>query len=388
MSVGNEAAAARALRIVYIIDYFHRTGGTERHLAHLLRNLPRDSFKCTVVVFDLGRNSLLEEARASGVEVNDLPVGREYTPTAMARAWELYGILRRSKVDIVQTFHQKSDTFGAIIAKLAGVPHLVSSKRDTGNLRRPWHFFLNRRLRHLFEKVIVVADAVADAVVRTDHLDRSRLVKIYNGVNIVDYAPPSAGQRSAARQRLRLAQEDFVIGMVAGFRPEKDHEMFFEGGLKAARTIPNLKLLAVGAGPLLQQYQQRYAGRDEIIFAGDVRDVPSLLHAMDAGCLLPSMNEGFSNAVVEKMAAGLPVIVTDVGGNAEAVLEGENGHVIAPGDQEALCRALVAMHADPAKRSAMGRRSRALVEEKFSLEQMCRLHERLYRELCAPRSTL
>lgn len=376
-------AAGAPIRLVYIIDYFHRTGGTERHLAHLLLNLPPADFKCSVVVFDLGENALLDEVRAHGIPVVHLPVAREYTPNALRRAWQLHALIRRSQPDILQTFHQKSDTYGAIIARLAGVRHIVSSKRDTGNLRRPWHFFLNRRLRFLFEKVIVVADAVADAVVRSDHLDRARLVKIYNGVNAAQFAPPSLEQAAAAKRQLGFGPADFVVGMVAGFRPEKNHEMFFEGAVRARERIPNLKLLAVGGGPLLEQFRQHYAQQgDWVKFTGDTSDVVSALHAMDVGCLLPSMNEGFSNAVVEKMATGLPVIVTDVGGNAEAVINGENGFVVRPLDTAEFARALVDIHTDAGRRAAMGRRSRELVEQKFSLEQMCRRHESLYRELC------
>ena len=382
-SVAENRADTRTLKVLYLIDYFHRTGGTERHLVHLLRNLPRNGFDCSVVAFDLGENALLDEVRAGGVPIVHLPVAREYTPNALWRAWQLHALIRRSRPDIVQTFHQKSDTYGAIVARLAGVRHIVSSKRDTGNLRRPWHFFLNRRLRFLFEKVIVVADAVAEAVVRSDRLDRARLVKIYNGVNAQQFTPPSREQAAAAKRCLGFGPDDFVVGMVAGFRPEKNHEMFFEGAARVREKIPNLKLLAVGGGPLLEKFRQRYAEQgDWVKFTGDARDVVSALHAMEVGCLLPSMNEGFSNAVVEKMATGLPVIVTDVGGNAEAVINGENGYVIRPLDTAEFARALTDLHADAGRRAAMGRRSRELVEQKFSLEQMCRRHESLYRELC------
>lgn len=377
--------SSRPINILYVIDYFHRTGGTERHLVHLLRNLPRESFKCSVVVFDLGPGSLLEEVREQGIPIVHLPVGREYTPNALLRARQLYRLIRAQRIDVVQTFHQKSDTYGAIIARLAGVRHIISSKRDTGNLRRPWHFFLNRRLRFLFERIIVVADAVADAVVKSDHLDRSLLVKIYNGVDATAFSPASPAAAKAARERFGFEPDDFAVGMVAGFRPEKNHEMFFEGALAAAAAIPGLRILAVGGGPLLEEFRRRYAGREAVIrFAGDVKDVAQVLHAMDVGCLLPSMNEGFSNAVVEKMATGLPVIVTDVGGNAEAVRHGENGYVLQPLDVQGFTQALIDMYADPARRLAMGRRSRQLVEECFSLQQMCQRHEALYRELCAP----
>jgi glycosyltransferase involved in cell wall biosynthesis len=174
--------------------------------------------------------------------------------------------------------------------------------------------------------------------------------------------------------------------MVAAFRPEKDHGTFFEGAIKAMAMIPSLKVLVIGGGPLLGRYRERYdveRFRSRIVFTGAVDDVAQYLKAMDVGCLVPSRNEGFSNAVLEKMATGLPMIVTDVGGNAEAVVDGQNGIVIAAADADAFCTALVRLHSDRPARLAMGVRSRQLVEERYTLREMCRKHEMLYQALVA-----
>ena len=151
-------------------------------------------------------------------------------------------------------------------------------------------------------------------------------------------------------------------------------------------AIPSLKVLAIGGGPLLEHFRglydvERFRGR--IVFTGAVDDVAQYLRAMDVGCMIPGRNEGFSNAVLEKMAVGLPMIVTDVGGNAEAVVDGENGFVIPPANAEAFCAALVRLHADRRARLDMGRKSRQLVEERFRLQEMCSKHESLYRSLVA-----
>lgn len=373
------------IRILYIIDYFHRTGGTERHLAQLAQYLRKDSFDCEIVVFDLGKNVLIDEMRAAGISVIHLPVAREYTPLALLRAWQLFKLMRNRRFDIVQTFHQKADTFGAVIAKLAGVKHVVSSKRDIAQLKKRHHFFMNRRLRFLFDRVIVVADAVGKVVTAKEGIDQSRLLRIYNGVDTLKYAPPTEEEVAHERERLGFAADDLVAGMVAGFRPEKNHDVFFEGAVMAMRTIPSLKILAVGGGPLLEKFRDRY--RDEtfsarIVFTGDVTDVARHIKAMDIGCLIPGGNEGFSNAVLEKMAMGLPMIVSDVGGNAEAVIDGQNGFVIAPGDAQGFCRALIHLCGDPERRAVMGRKSRQLGEENFSLERMCSEHVTFYRALC------
>jgi len=379
--------ASDKIRILYLIDYFCGTGGTETHLARLIAGLPPDRFRCSVVAFDMDANWQLDDLRSNGVEVIHLPVGREYIPNAAIQAWRLASLIRRNRYDIIQTFHQKADTYGALIAWLAGARLLVSSKRDTGELRKPLHVFLNRRLKCLFDAFIMVADAVRVAVVANDHLPVSRVTTIYNGVDVTRFVVASSSQKAEARKRFGFAASDFVVGMVAAFRAEKNHDVFFDALVRSYSAIPSLRVLAVGAGPLLTQFRDRVAGTAigaRTLFTGEVSEVLPCLWSMDVGCLTPASNEGFSNAVIEQMAAGLPMIVTNVGGNGEAVADGENGFVVPPLDAEALSRALIEVHRDPARASAMGRASRQRAVERFSLERMCAEHARLYLSLCRP----
>jgi glycosyltransferase involved in cell wall biosynthesis len=383
------AAAPPALRILYLIDYFHRTGGTETHLVQLMLGLPPERFICSMVAFDLGANPLLDRLRARNIEVLHLPVGREYVPHAAVQAWRLSRLIRKNRYDVIQTYHQKADTYGALIAWLSGARHLVSSKRDTGDLRKPWHVLANRCLSRLFDAFIAVAEGVRAAVVARDHLAPAKVTTIYNGVDTERFQVPTAAQRAEARQKLGFGPDDFVVGMVAGFRPEKNHDVFFAGLLQALPSIPTLKVLAVGAGPLLHEVRDlisRGPLGPRVVFTGDVPDVVPYLQAMDIGCLTPGSNEGFSNAIIEQMAIGLPMIVTDVGGNAEAVVDGANGQVIPPADPQSFCRALLKLHDHPESTAAMGRSSRSRVQTKFSLANMCTRHAELYVSLCKQRS--
>ncbi|MBS0377858.1 MAG: glycosyltransferase [Proteobacteria bacterium] len=374
------------LQILYLIDYFHRTGGTEKHLAQLVAGLPADEIRCTIAGFDLGNNPLLDEVRAAGIEVVHFPVGREYVPSAWRQAIRLWRFLRRSRFDIVQTYHQKADSFGALVARAAGAPHLISSKRDTGELRNPLHVFVNRRLRGLFQAFIMASEGVRRAVSARDGLPQDKIVTIYNGVDADRFRVPSSDERLAARARLGFEDGDFVIGMVAGFRPEKSHDRFFEAMSLLADRVPRLKLLLVGGGPLLASHQRGIAGSQLApltTFTGDVTEVVPCLWAMDVGCLIPTSNEGFSNAVIEQMACGLPLIVSNVGGNAEAVANGENGYVVEPGNAQPVMEAALRLYAEPALRLQMGLASRQRAERSFSLARMCDEHLRLYKSLIA-----
>jgi glycosyltransferase involved in cell wall biosynthesis len=377
--------ASERIEILFIIDYFHRTGGTERHLAQLIAGLPAELFRCSIVTFDLGSNPLLDELRARDVPIVNLPVAYEYVPNAAVQALRLARLIRRNRYDIVQTFHQKADSYGALIARLSGARWLISSKRDTGQLRKRHHLLVNRCLNRLFDGFIAVADGVRAGVVANDHLPSARVTTIHNGVDGGRFSVPTPAQRVEARARLGFTAEDFVVGMVAGFRPEKNHDVFFDGLLQALPKIPTLKVIAAGTGPLAASFRERIGGSVlgvRTLFAGDVADVLPLLWAMDVGCLTPGSNEGLSNAVLEQMAVGLPMIVSDVGGNAEAVVDGYNGRVIPPGDAAALCSALLELHGDQARAASMGRASRTRAVERFSLQRMCAEHARLYLRLC------
>lgn len=375
---------AKKINILFLIDYLHDRGGTETHLAALATRLDRERFNCQIVAFSLGPGDLAAKIEEAGVSVRQIPVGRYYTWNAWRQALVLARYIRDRRIDIVQTFHIKSDCYGAVVAKLAGVRTIVSSKRDIGDLKNGWHFFLNRLVRRITDRYIVVAGAVGKVVIAKERVAPGKIVVIYNGVDLDRFHPPSPAARRAARARLGFAEEDFVVGSVAWLRPEKNYRVLFQALAAIRGQIRRLKVVVVGGGESFAQYQREVAARglgELVTFTGQVEDVRPFLQALDVACLVPGSNEGFSNAILEKMALGLPLIATDVGGNAEAVGHGDNGLIIPANDPEALARSLLALYLQPARRREMGARSRQRSEEQFSLAAMLRQHEALYLSL-------
>lgn len=382
MSLATRDIPTRKLRVLYLIDYWGSPGGTERHLAYLLESLDRTRFECRVVVFNYLPNALAETARASGISIDHIPLARYYTPSGIKQALALLRYMRAHEIDIVQTFHFKSDVVGATVARLAGIRHVVSSKRDAADYKRTFHFLLNRLVRPLTERYIAVSRVVAEVIRKREGVPDSRISTIYNGVDLVRHVLPTADVRARARAALGFNDTHFVIGMSAWFRPEKDHGLLFGVFQRLLERTPSVRLLLVGGGPLLEHYRAFIQGQpglaDTIHFAGPVDDVRPFLHAMDVGCLIPSSNEGFSNSVLEKMAAGLPLVVTRIGGNAEAVVDGVTGFVIPPGASEQLENRLTRLHVDSPLRHSMSTAARKRVEEHFSLDRMIQQHETLY----------
>lgn len=373
--------AQRPLHILYLIDYWGAPGGTERHLFYLLKHLDPARFRRTLVMFKHVPNALVDEIKALGIEVALIPVERYYTPNALLQARRLHEFIRSRQIDAVQTFHYKADIYGAIVARAAGVRHIIASKRDAADYKNSFHFFLHRLVRPITERYIAVSKVVSDVLHDKEGVMADRVNVIYNGVNLQQHTPPDAPMRAAARTALGFSDSDFVIGMSAWFRPEKDHQLLIDAFLKILPVAAEAKLLLIGGGPLLGHYRDwvaRQGLEDKIRIVGPVDDVRPFLRACDVACLVPHINEGFSNSVLEKMATGLPVIVTDVGGNKEAVTEGQNGFVIAPRDGSRLTQHLTTLYRDAALRRTFGEASRRLVEQHFSLERMIERHEQLY----------
>jgi glycosyltransferase involved in cell wall biosynthesis len=371
----------RKINILYIIDHIDGPGGTERHLSYLVTMLDKERFDCSIIVFDLVPNSLTDALMAKGIEVHHIPVARYYVPNAAKQARVISRYMKQRQIDIVQTYHYKADVYGSLIAWLSGVPRLISSKRDVADLKSRFKFFLHKLVRPLVDRYIVVSGVVADAIVRKEGASLAKIVKIYNGVNLASYRVPSAQEKGAAKIALGLKPDDFVIGMTAWMRPEKDHPLLLGAFKRLKERVPHAKLVLVGEGPHRTEYQEWAEAnglKDDIVFSGLADNVIPFVSAFDVACLVPKGNEGFSNSILEKMAMGLPLVVTNVGGNREAVAHGENGFVIEPGQQDALLQNLLRLVEDPSLLARMGQVSRQRVVELFSLEQMIERHQDLY----------
>lgn len=369
-------------RILFVIDVMWVAGGTENHVCQLARALDREQFDCTILTFD-GRPEFLDRLRSNGLDVRCIPVDRLYSFRAIFGALEMRDLIRQKKIDIVQTFHFKSDTYGVLVARLSGVRRIVSSRRDTGFKKRPFEVLISRLANPLIHRFITVSNAVGECLQRSEGVPPARIVTIYNGVDLDRYRVPTAEEISDARRRLGIEDGDFVVGIVGHMRPEKGHDLFFRAILEAMRVVPTIKALVVGGkGNLYDTYSKFWSENsmdDRVIFTGLVNDVRPYVKAFDVACVASS-TEGMSNALLEGMALGKPVIVTGVGGNTEVVVEGESG-IIIPLDSKRLAAAIRHLHDHPSERERIGKNARRRVEDLFGMESMIGSHEALYREM-------
>jgi glycosyltransferase involved in cell wall biosynthesis len=228
--------------------------------------------------------------------------------------------------------------------------------------------------------IIGVSERVCKDIMNRLNVDKEKCFVIYNGIDVDSFrnTVPAPGLRAS----LGLKDDDIVVVMVARLVAQKNHSMMLSAAAQVVEDKPNVKFLLVGDGKLRESLREEATSRrigENVVFTGARDDVAQLLKVSDIG-ILPTLKEGFSNALVECMAAGLPMVVSNVGGNPEAVNDGYNGYVISPEDTDALASKIKLLSEDGSLRKRMSQESIKRVE-KFSLTRMIDQTESLYYEL-------
>ena len=359
-------------RVLHLITEL-RVGGAERALARFLDRSDRERYPAAVACLYGSDSPVAQSIRALGVPVYDLQMGHKWRLDAL---WRLWRLVRRLDPTILHTWLFHANLAGRVVGRLAGVPIVLSGERTMGMESR-WRYRLNRMTQPLADRVVCVSPLVADFVVQRVGVPRSKVVIIANGVNVADY--DDASGRSAARAALGLKAEAALVGTVARLEPVKRLDVLLE----ALASLKDVPALIVGYGAeeeRLKALARRLGLAGRVRFAGQQRDVSRRLAAMDV-FVLSSDWEGMSNALLEAMATGLPVVATATGGTPDVVLDGLTGILVPPGQPAALARALETLLNDPTLRWKMGQAGRRRVANLFSVERMVRSTQELYDDL-------
>jgi glycosyltransferase involved in cell wall biosynthesis len=361
----DKSTAAGQLRVLIVSSHLEAMGGAEKNVLDLARGLRS---RCSIEVAGLHCGPLVEEFRSRGIVVQDLAVKKLVSPRGLAGVLRLARKLRGERFDLVVTYHHDADLFAGFAARLAGVP-VISSRRDMGYQLKAVHVWLYRLFNPGFSRIIAVADAVKREIVRTQWAKPSSIVTIHNGID-----RPAAVDAEAAKRELGLDPARPVIGMVSSFRRVKGQEFLVRAAVEVLRRRPDAQFVIAG-DMNSDYYREVKALIQELGLENDIRclgarnDVPRVLAAMDIFAL-PSRLEGFSNALVEAMAAGVPPVAASVGGNAEAVDHGVNGLLFEAGDSGALARHILTLLENPENRRRMAAAAASKAAESFSYQGM------------------
>ncbi|HET9836761.1 MAG TPA: glycosyltransferase [Candidatus Angelobacter sp.] len=355
------------IHVLFLIDHLMARGGGEGNLLKLVQLLPPERVRCSIATFRINP----EIRKSITVPVHVFPWKRVYHLSAWKAAFALRKLIRDQHVDIVQTYFETSNLWGGIVARLGGAA-LLSSRRDMGILRQRKHKIAYALVNRIAGRVLAVSEEVKRFCVDVEHIDPKKVVVVYNGVDIrqFDSAAPANPFANAD-----WAGASHIVTCVANVRRIKGIDVLVRCAERVCRTLPGAVFLI--AGSLYErQYSQeiqemvRSLGLEKNVrLLGFVDDPTPLLRMSNAFCLL-SRSEGFCNALLEAMACAVPSVVTRVGGNPEAVVDGENGFLVPSDDPEAAAGRLLLLLQDPARAVQIGKAGRLTVQTRFSADTM------------------
>lgn len=369
-------------RVLLITDVLAKMCGSERNVTQILSGLSSELFEIYLACFMAG--PVAWSLRSVGHKIFVLHQKGVYTGKGLLNLLSLYRLVRREKIELIVSYHEASDVYGLILSKLTRVP-IISSRRDMGFKTRFHYHLFYRFFGRFYDAVITVSNAVKNEVVRRKWFPVQKVVAIHNGVDLSAFE--ALRKNSAVEIRKELGVEDGhpLVGIVANFRKEKGIQSFIQAAGLISRTRPDVEFIVIGGdvgqkGHSLEHFRilaNKLHLLGKMHFLGMRENVQDLVNVLDVP-VLASFTEGFSNAILEFMASQKPVVATDVGGNPEAIIDGFNGFLVAPGDPQKLAVAILKILDDRNLATKFGTNGRKRVEEFFSLKRMLQNYEELF----------
>ena len=364
-------------RLLLIIPSLDRCGA-EKQLTLLATGLPRERFDVHVCALTRGGPML------DCLEQHDIPVaviGKTWKvdPAAYLR---LRKHVRRLAPDIVHTWIFAANAYGRLAAFGAGVKHVVAGERCVDQWKRGYELAIDRYLARRTDRIVTNSSGVREFYVER-RIPADKFVVIPNGIQ--PFSPPAETPREELLTELGLPSNARLIGAINRLWPQKRIKDLIWAAdlLKSIREDSHL--LIVGDGPQrwrLERYRDQVEIADRVHFLGERDDVPRLLAHFD--CLwLGSGYEGQSNAIMEAMSAGVPVVATDIPGNRDLVVHEQTGYLVPVGDRAGLGRWTNVLLDDTELARKFGEASRKRMAEDFSVEKMIERHVDLYDEITA-----
>ncbi|MGH8645348.1 MAG: glycosyltransferase [Gammaproteobacteria bacterium] len=386
-----DQSLARSVGNVLFVIGSLDVGGAEHHLSQVAPELCRRGWRTTVYsLADRGAMAVLLEAQGVSVHAaRSVPHGGSILRRLARLAERAYGIwrfIRMTRPDVVHFFLPAAYVVGGICTLATRQRCMVMSRRSLNRYQRRHR--IATMLEHWLHKRMGAVLGNSLAVVRqlaAEGVPADRLRLIYNGIDLPNRA--NTAPRRQTRDALGVPADVFTMIVVANLIPYKGHQDLLKALAGIRPRMPqSWRLLCVGRDDGIQTDLQNAARSlgivDNVLWLGPRRDVPDLLAASDMG-ILCSHEEGFSNALLEYMAAGLATVVTDVGGNREACVHGETGLIVPAGSPAVLGDAICHLANDDVTRAAMGRTARERVHTQFHLSRCVQAYEELYTSLLA-----
>ncbi len=295
----------------------------------------------------------------------------------------LYKLLRAGKFSIVETFTHHANILGLPLAWLAGVPGRIASHHGTVDDFPGWLEHIHRMIINygVATHMVAVSEQVRQQAIKQERIHPDCITVITNGINIPSETGISQEVRDSCRQSINVKQEEFLFLTVGRLRKQKGHIYLLNALPEVLDSFPNTVFAFAGEGNLHEELVTRAKElnmMDAVRFLGIRSDIPALLQVAD-GFVLPSLWEGLPVALLEAMAAGLPVVGTRVEGVEDVITDSYNGLLVPPADSKALSEAIIRLLSNRELRSRLGNAGEILVKENYTIDKMCEQYAMLFR---------
>jgi len=374
-------ASGNRIRVCLLSDTVGLDAGTERQVVETARRLDHDRFD--VHVCCLEDSPQLQSLRGiCHIAVFATFSANSWSGVAQAMRFRRY--LREHRVEIVHAYMNKTAAF-AVMSCIGSSRIVITSRLNTGYWYTPHLRRMFRMLNLRTDSIMANSQEAKRIAVETEGLKPNDVVVVYQGVDMSKFSV-GLGDPSAC-ERLGVPRGACVVGIVANLRPVKDHKLFLRAAQLVARELGNVAFLLAGRGELyveLRQFAAELGIGERVFFTQGEGNVMDWLAGMSVGCLT-SFSEGFSNAIMEYMAAGLPVVAIDVGGNRDAIVHGETGILVADRTPEAFAKPLIELLRNERLRAQMGTQGFRRCQELFEVGKTIGQLEQLYESLMAGR---
>jgi glycosyltransferase involved in cell wall biosynthesis len=375
----DEAAVRCGMHTLYLVDTLN-VGGTETQMASAALRLHRAGHRVTVGCLR-AEGPLLEVLRKAGIPVVEFPKKKTLlSPNGMFQLLRMVLFLRRHNFQVVHAHDLWANLFGVPAAWLAGTPMIISGRRYLADLEwyTPWRNRIMRVIYRLSTYVVVNSESVRKLLVERDGLPPQKVRVIHNAVDVEQFVGAQPDKQSLLPG---VGKNTKLIAVIANmYSPVKGHDHLIAAAGTVCRIEPEATFLLIGDGPERPKLERQVAGADlskNVLFLGRRNDIPELLACCNLS-VLPSEAEGLPNALLEAMAAGLPVVATRVGGTPEVIEDGVSGLLVAARAPHALAGAILRILRDSKLATRLAQAGQKRMRTHFSFDRLMAELEELY----------
>lgn len=369
------------IKIAYIIDTINSpTGGTEKQLLILLNELDRSKFKPCLICL---RHSEWLENNKFSFDVHILNIHSLISYDFIKGIRQFKRIYQQENFNIIQTFFADGNIFGTIAARFVGCRKVISSRRNIGYWHNRIHIVILRFLSKWTEYYLCNSEAAQKMTVELEKVNVSKTDVIYNGLDLDWISSINNEIREKQRKTWSVKNDEIVVGAIANLRPVKNLALLIESASTLTKEFPNLKFIIVGEGPQRKQLQNKIDILDlnEVFFlVGRSFNIPACLSAFDIA-VLTSLSESFSNSLIEYMAAKLPIVSSDSGGNSEAIENNKSGILFSLEDKEGLSNGLRKLIVDKEFATSLTENAIDKVRRNYTKDCMLINHQMYYQNI-------